>query len=148
DGANFVRLVSGPARDSGAAFSPVDGRIAFAAARWGTSSETAVLDADGAVTRLAAGTGGVQPAWSPDGHRLTFVSTMPFIYTGICYFGDGPHNADDFCIAVYGTYLVDAYGAGLTPIATGSNPDWFIPPPGQPVAAFTSECSGATCDFD
>jgi PKD repeat protein len=148
DGTSFVRLVSGPAKDSGAAFSPVDGRIAFVTDRFGTSSEIAVMDADGVVTRLAAGTGGVQPAWSPDGHRLTFVSTIPFIYTGTCYFGDGAHNADDFCIPVYGTYLVDADGTGLTPVATGSSPDWFNPSPGQPVASFASDCSGATCDFD
>ena len=62
--------------------------------------------------------------------------------------GTGAHNADDFCIPVYGTYLVNADGTGLTAIASGSNPDLFRPSPGQPVAAFTSVCSAATCDFD
>ena len=147
DGTNFVRLTSDPARDSGAAFSPMDGRIAFVTDRFGTGSEIAVMDADGAVTRVAAGTGGVQPAWSPDGQRLIFASTIPFVYTGTCYFGN-PVGGDDFCIPVYGLYLVNADGTGLTAIAGGSDPDWFKPLPGQPVAAFTSECSAATCDLD
>ena len=45
-------------------------------------------------------------------------------------------------------YLVNTDGTGLTTIASGANPDWFTPLPGQPVAAFTYECSGSTCDFD
>jgi PKD repeat protein len=148
DGTNFVRLVSGPANDSGAVFSPVDGRIAFVTGRFGTDSEIAVMDTGGAVTRVAAGTGGVQPAWSPDGQRLIFASTIPFVYTGICYFGPGAHNADDFCVPMYGQYLVNADGTGLTAIASASDADWFKPLAGQPVAAFTSDCSGATCDLD
>jgi Tol biopolymer transport system component len=60
DGTNFVLLVGGPANDSGAAFSPVDGRIAFATTRFGSGAEIAVMDADGVVTRVAAGTGGAR----------------------------------------------------------------------------------------
>ena len=45
-------------------------------------------------------------------------------------------------------YVVNADGTGLTAIASGANPDWFTSLPGQPVAAFTYECSGVTCDFD
>ena len=148
DGTNFVRLTSDPAKDSGAAFSPVDGRIAFVTERFGAGPEIAVMDAAGAVTRVAAGTGGAQPAWSPDGNRLIFVSTIPSFYTGTCYFGEGAHPADDFCIPVYGIYLVNADGTGLTTIASGGDPDWLTPLPGQPVAAFTYECGGTTCDFD
>jgi PKD repeat protein len=76
------------------------------------------------------------------------VSTIPSLYTGICYFGPGPHNADDFCGPVYGIYLVNADGTGLATIASGDHPDWFRPSSGHPVAAFTSDCNGATCDFD
>jgi PKD repeat protein len=104
------------------------------------------MDADGTVTRLAAGTPGARG--SPDGQRLSFVSTIPNLYTGTCYFGPGEHNADDFCAPVYGLYLVNPDGPGLATIASGDNPDWFTPLPGQPVAAFTSACSAATCDFD
>ena len=147
DGTHFVQLVSGPANDSGAVLSPVDGRIAFVTNRFGTGSEIAVMDTGGAVTRVAADTGGVQPAWSPDGQRLIFASTIPFVYTGTCYFG-GLVGGDDFCIPVYGTYLVNADGTGLTALASGSSPDLFRPLGGQPVAAFTSDCSAATCDFD
>jgi PKD repeat protein len=148
DGTNLVRLTSDPAKDSGAVFSPVDGRIAFVTERFGTGPEIAVMDADGAVTRIAAGIGGGQPVWAPDGNRLIFVSTIPSFYTGTCYFGGGAHPADDFCIPVYGMYLVNADGTGLTALASGANPDWFRSLPGQPVGAFTYDCSGATCDFD
>jgi PKD repeat protein len=147
DGTNFVRLITDPANDSGAVFSPVDGRIAFVTDRFGTGSEIAVMDADGVVTRVAAGTGGAHPAWSPDGQRLIFVSTIPSLYTGVCYFGN-PVGGDEFCIPVYGLYLVNADGTGLTTIASGDDPEWFTPLPGQPVAAFTSDCNAATCDFD
>ena len=148
DGTNFVRLTSDPAKDSGAVFSPVDDRIAFVTERFGTGPEIAVMDAGGAATRVAAGTGGTQPVWSRDGNRLIFVSTIPSFYTGICYFGGGAHNADDFCIPVYGMYLVNADGTGLTATASGADPDWFTSLPGQPVAAFTYDCSGVACDFD
>jgi PKD repeat protein len=148
DGTNFVRLTSDPAKDSGAVFSPVDGRIAFVTERFGTSPEIAVMDADGTVTRIAAGIGGANPVWSPDGNRLIFVSTIPSFYTGRCYFDPGAHNADDFCGTVYTMYLVYADGSGLTPIASGDDPEWFTSLPGQPVAAFTYQCSGVTCDFD
>ena len=148
DGTNFVRLTSDPAMDSGAAFSPVDGRIAFETARFGANSEIAIMEADGSVRRLAAGTGGVQPTWSPDGSRLVFVGTTPSWYSGRCYPEGGAHNADDFCMAMYDIYLVDADGTGLKVIASGANPDWFAPLPGRPEAAFTHDCSVSTCAFD
>src|SRR6266851_2053222 len=135
-GANPTRVTQDVGFTGTFGWSPDGGRLAFAS------------DADGAVTRVAAGTGGVQPAWSPDGQRLIFTSTIPFIYTGICYFGSGAHNADDFCVPVSGTYLVNADGTGLTALASASAPDWFRPLAGQPVAAFTSDCNAPTCDFD
>src|SRR5947209_10901327 len=145
DGTNFVRLTSDPANDWGVVFSRVDGRIAFVTERFGTGPEIAVMDADGTVTRVAAGTGGTQPVWSPDGNRLIFVGTIPSFSTGICYFEPGAHNADDFCGFVYGMYVVNADGTSLTAIASGADPDWFTSLPGQPVAAFTYECSESTC---
>jgi len=148
DGTHFVRLTTDPARDWGAAFSPVDGRIAFVTERFGAGPEIAVMDAEGAVARLAAGTGGTQPVWSPDGQRLTFVTTTPSFSTGTCYFDPGPHNADDFCGFVYDMDVVNADGTGLTTIASGADPNWFAPRPGQPVAAFTPACSAGTCSFD
>ncbi|HEX9366624.1 MAG TPA: PKD domain-containing protein, partial [Vicinamibacterales bacterium] len=148
DGTHFVRLTSDPARDSGAVFSPIDGRIAFMTERFGAGPEIAVMDGDGTVTRVAAGTGGAQPVWSPDGHRLIFVTTIPSFSTGICYFEPGAHNADDFCDFVYDMDVVNADGTGLTTIASGGDPNWFAPLPGQPVAAFTYACSAGTCDFD
>ncbi len=33
-------------------------------------------------------------------------------------------------------------------LAYGSNPAWFVPLPGQPAAAFTTACTGRTCQFD
>jgi hypothetical protein len=33
-------------------------------------------------------------------------------------------------------------------LANGSNPAWFVPLPGQPAAAFTTACSGRTCQFN
>jgi PKD repeat protein len=142
DGTNFVRLATDPAYDYSAVFSPVDDRIAFVTERFGTGPEIAVMDADGTVRRIAAGTGGTQPVWSPDGNRLIFVGTTPTFYTGACDDDSG------FCTAVYGMYVVNADGTGLTALASGANPDWFTSLPGQPVAAFRYECTGVTCDFD
>src|SRR5439155_21367122 len=91
-GTNFVRLTSDPAKDYAAVYSPAGDRIAFVTERFGPDPEIAVMDANGVVTRVAAGTGGGQPVWSPDGNRLIFVSTIPSFYTGTCYFGPGAHN--------------------------------------------------------
>ncbi len=33
-------------------------------------------------------------------------------------------------------------------LAYGSNPAWFVPLPGQPAAAFTTACTGRTCQFN
>ncbi len=147
DGTNFVRLTSDAAKDSGATFSPVDDRIAFVTERFGRA-EIAVMNTDGAVARVAPGTGGSQPVWSPDGNRIAFETTTPSFYTGLCYPGGGAHNADEFCMPVYRMDSVNADGSGQVAVAGGENPDWFRSLPGQPLAAFTSSCSGVACDFD
>ena len=33
-------------------------------------------------------------------------------------------------------------------LAYGTNPAWFVPLPGQPAAAFTTPCTGRTCQFN
>ncbi|HUQ86338.1 MAG TPA: PKD domain-containing protein [Vicinamibacterales bacterium] len=148
DGTHFVRLTSDPASDSSVVFSPVDGRIAFVTDRFGAGPEIAVMDPDGNVTRVAPGTGGRQPVWSPDARRLAFGSTTPNFYSGTCYFGGGAHNADEFCVPVNGIYVVNADGTALMNIAGGESPDWFRTLPGQPLATFTYQCSSIVCDFD
>jgi PKD repeat protein len=148
DGTNFVRLTSDPAVDSGAAFSPVDGRIAFETARFGANTEIAVRAADGTVLRLAAGTPGVQPVWSPDGSQLVFAGTTPSWYSGKCCLSGGACDGDSFCMAMYDLNVINADGTGLTVIASGANADWFAPLPGRPEAAFTQHCSATTCEFD
>src|SRR5439155_16002378 len=120
DGTNFVRLATDPAYDYSAVFSPVDDRIAFVTERFGTGPEIAVMDADGTVRRVAAGTGGTQPVWSPDGNRLIFVSTIPTFYTGACDVGPGADDDSGFCAAVYGMYVVNADGTGLTAVGSGA----------------------------
>ena len=134
DGTNFVRPPRPPVGEAGRPF--------------GWDPAIAVMGSDGGVSRVDASISGGQPAWSPDGSRLAFVGETPSWYSGTCYFEPGAHNADDFCVAMYDINVVNADGTGLTAIASGGNPDWFIPLPGRPIAAFGYHCSGSTCDFD
>ena len=80
--------------------------------------------------------------------ELAFGGTSIAGYTGICYFGEGAHNADDFCIPAFGVYVANADGSGHNLLALGGNPDWFVPSPGRPLSSFTHQCSGSVCDFD
>jgi PKD repeat protein len=150
DGTNLVRLTSDPRTDSGAAVSPADGRIAFSTTRFGAGPEIAILNADGAVSRLAASAFGWQPTWSPDGTQLAYVSTS-ITYTGRCYFGVGAHNADDFCLPVNDLYVINADGTGTSRLGIGYDLDWrptLAPLLLAPIAAITSSCSGHTCSLD
>ena len=135
DGTNFVRLPSDPLEAPNRPY--------------GLDPALAVMETGGAVSRIAAGISGLPPAWSPDGGRLAFVGGTPSWYSGRCYLDEGQaHPADDFCMAMYDIYVVNADGTGLTAIASGGNPDWFAPLPGRPIAMFTSQCDGSTCHFD
>ena len=149
DATGFARLTASSGRS--AVFAPGDGRIAFVTTSFGPAAEIAVRHEDGTIVRVAAGTPGTNPVWSPDGASLMFEGTNPFGYEGGCC-GGGACNADwswsSFCIPLYGLYTVDAAGSNLRLLGRGSNPDWLRPRPGQPVASFTYHCTGSSCDFD
>jgi Tol biopolymer transport system component len=82
-GGAATRLTTDPAADTQPAFSPAGNRIAFTTTRFqpagstgsgGTRAGTDIATiavTGGAATRVDAGE---QPAWSPDGNRLTYVS--------------------------------------------------------------------------
>ena len=140
DGTNVARLTSEPAFDSSPSFSPGGDRIAF-------TTNGMLVVTDGVDTFSSAGVAGDQPVWSPDATQLAFVGTTTS-WLGRCYFGGGAHPADDFCMAVPDIYVVNLDGSSLTRIANGGGLDWFIPPAGRPLAAFTYNCTGSACEFD
>jgi PKD repeat protein len=127
------------------AWSPDGSRLAFT-----NGADVFVVPAAGGspVNLTNDAQGYYSPGWSPDGSHLVFGGTATVGYSGICYFGEGAHNADDFCVPMAGIYVVNADGTGLSLIAIGGDPDWFVSPPGRPLASFTSKCSGSACDFD
>jgi Tol biopolymer transport system component/PKD repeat protein len=88
------------------------------------------------------------PGWSPDSSQLVFGGTATVGYSGICYLGEGAHNADEFCMPVFGIYVANVDGSARNLIAPGGDPDWFVSSPGRPLASFTNQCGGSTCDFD
>jgi PKD repeat protein len=143
DATGFARLTT--SSGGSAVFAPRDGRIAFVTTSFGPAAEIAVRNEDGTIVRIAAGTPGTNPVWSPDGASLMFEGTNPFVYEGCCV---GACNGDTYCIPLYGLYTVDAVGSNLRFFRKGSNPDWFRARPGQPLASFTYHCTGSTCDFD
>jgi Tol biopolymer transport system component len=97
-----------------AAFSGVNGKIAFQSSRTGgcpfyppnstSCSAVYVMEADGReVTRLSKGaTFDTAPAWSPDGARIAFTGTSPGT-------------------ATFDLYLIGADGTGHTPVTVGQD---------------------------
>ena len=145
DGSGFVQLTTGGG--AGGVLSPNGQRLAFAAPISGVV-EPVIREPDGSIVRVASGTPGHTPVWLPDGSALLFEGSEAISYTGRCYFGEGAHPADDFCMPQTGIFMVNADATGLRRVAIGSNPDWTPGIPGEPVAAFTGQCEGSTCRFD
>ena len=142
----FARLTASSGRS--AVFAPGDGRIAFVTTSFGPAAEIAVRHEDGTIVRVAAGTPGTNPVWSPDGASLMFEGTNPFGYERMLCRGACNADWSSYCIPLYGLYTVDAVGSNLRLLGRGSNPDWLRARPGQPLASFTHHCTGSSCDFD
>lgn len=139
DGTNHVQLAPAAANASTAIFSPVGGNIAFLTG-WSGYGDLQVMRPDGSIVGVAPGVTATKPRWSPDGRSLAFVQEA-VSWGGAC-------NADGSpCVPPDETYVVEGDGTGLRMLAFGSNPAWFVPLPGQPAAAFTTECTGSTCQF-
>lgn len=139
DGTNFMRLTTDPLAAYGAVFSPVDGRIAFVTGRFGWQ-ELAILEVNGAVTRLAPGLWAGQYAWSTGAEHLAFVLIAP---VAAC-------PADNSCYAEQNekVFTVGSDGSDLREIDLGHHPRWAPTFAGQPAATFTTSCTGSSCQFD
>lgn len=139
DGTNFTRLTTDAVAAFGAVFSPVDGRIAFTTGRFGTL-EVAILEENGAVTRVTPGLLTEQHAWSPGGDSLAFVH----LRRGGCFDADGSCVVGQWDMV----HTVRSDGSGLTAIGEGHHPRFAASLPGQPAASFTYDCTSTACLFD
>jgi PKD repeat protein len=140
DGTNLSTLTNSVFQAAHTAvFSPSSAAIAFLAYEVGFPGNLVVQASDGTMVR-AAGDWIAHPRWSPDGGSLAFVKEGTS--------GGGGCQADGSpCGSPDQTFVVNADGTGLTAIGGGHHPEWFVPPPGFPVATFTSQCTGAACQF-
>ena len=138
DGSGLVRLTSEPGGDYDPGWSPDGARILFVTSRYG-STELVVMNPDGSdVTRVSPGIPADTPRWSPDGTHIAFVYRVPWDPD---WWG-GPTSF---------VYVMNADGTGLTDLGWGDSPVWRPWVGGlddRPVASFTVECSGLTCNVD
>jgi TolB protein len=111
DGSGQINVSRNPAEDENPAVSADGRRIAFLSWRNGHRSSLYLMSADGSGQVQLTGqgesdlSGDWNPAWSPSGSQLAFMSNRPG--------GGDPH-----------IYIVNADGSGLTRIATGIEPAW------------------------
>ncbi len=138
DGTGLEQLTAGSGFSG--MFSPAGDRLAFATGELGTTNQIVLKQASGQTISLAPGAPGHTPEWSPDGNRLIFQGTQVLEYSGICEIW--------LCVPMTGLYMVNADATDLRLVALGTNPDWFTPRPGQPVASFTDQCNSVNCVFD
>jgi TolB protein len=138
DGTGLVRLTSDPFVDSGPAWAPDGGKLAFSSSRSG-QFELYLMNRDGSgVTPVGGGMAGQEPAWSPNGLWIAFSRQWDAQCGGICV----------YVVKADGTNLsllaFDGYGPAWNPTAADSPTPINV----QPIASFTSACSGLTCSFD
>jgi Tol biopolymer transport system component len=138
DGTGLVRLTSDPFVDSGPAWSPDGGKLAFSSSRTG-QFELYLMNPDGSgVSPVGGGIAGQEPAWSRDGLWIAFARQWDSECGGICVYivkADGTNLS---------LLVFDGYGPAWNPKANDSP----TPINAQPIASFTSACSGLTCSFD
>jgi TolB protein len=108
---------------AGAAFPGQDGNIVFNSNRDVGAGDIYAIPPSGDVVRVTRSTGSSDPAYSPDGARIAFISANPG--------------------GAYQVFLMNADGSGRTPLTTGSSakqePAWS--PDGREIAFVANSVS-------
>jgi PKD domain-containing protein/WD40 repeat protein len=129
DGSNLIRLTNDPGRDIGPAWAALPGgeKIAFATTRFVDELVLVVMNVDGSGVSMIRGYGGWNPAWSPDGTRIAFISNA----------FDGTYQ---------GLFVMNADGSNVSLVTDYA--DWPAWIPGRLHANFGIYCESLTCSFD